>query len=108
VIYILIVSEFGYIILIFLLGEVQGTALHGRPPSGGMVHRLTRHCRFGPRKANSWCWTSKSNHEADATTSIRQARRAKAHRRRQCQTLLAMRLLKVKLWACGHSGRIIY
>ena len=27
------------------------------------------------------------NHEADAATSIRQARRARAHRRRQCQTL---------------------
>ena len=27
------------------------------------------------------------NHEADAATSIRQARRARAHRRRQCQTI---------------------
>ena len=26
-------------------------------------------------------------HEVDAATSIRQARRAEAHRRRQCQTL---------------------
>ena len=34
---------------------------------------ITRHCRFGPRKV--------------AATSIRQARRARAHRRRQCQTL---------------------
>jgi hypothetical protein len=29
-------------------------------------------------------------HVANATTSIRQARRAKAHRRRQCQTLCAI------------------
>ncbi len=33
------------------------------------------------------CRIGKLSHEVNAATSIRQERRAKAHRRRQCQTL---------------------
>jgi len=35
----------------------------------------------------------REGHEVYAATSIRQARRAKAHRRRQCQTLCDMFLM---------------
>jgi hypothetical protein len=33
------------------------------------------------------CRIGKLSHEVNAATSIRQERRAKAHRRRQCQTI---------------------
>ena len=47
---------------------------------------LTRHC-LRTAEVDLCCRIGKLSHEVNAATSIRQERRAKAHRRRQCQTL---------------------
>ena len=60
---------------------------------GKWLRRLTQHCRFDRRATHDV--VRKSNHEADVPLSIRQARRAKAHRRRQCQTLGDRQVLKI-------------
>ena len=51
------------------------------------MYRITRHCRFRAAESRNTMPWMRVGHEVYAATSIRQARRAKAHRRRQCQTL---------------------